>query len=440
MISLRDVNRIHRSLATRNRTKLAAFLLALNVFPYANLDAQVAVEAPAQQHFQWQPGQPIDLLKLPEDVLNCDECRHRLGLPPLPKKVAELNSSTIKPAETKSIAKALKEQPKAEPPTKELAASKPTMKQLGQQIDEKPSKTSTPDALRVEGVLTSPATQKIEIEILKRQLAERDAHLKQFSEMQKNVEERIDQLVRLNEDLAKKDAGRQVELDRVQKTSQQTIQARDLEISNLRADLASVRAESNEQRKRLTDELAESENVKAKEIARLSNEVIETQKARVEAVASLRKELSSSQDAVASQNKQAVAEHSKTVETQKATIRKLEEQLEKAEKAQHEDAERLEKARKEVEVAHSERTKALSELAKQTKAANAQTPKKSKNVESAKKAPADAPSTAKDGTVAEPIVKASEPTKGAVNAEQPEKAPSKPAPVENEPIKNRRAF
>ncbi len=103
-----------------------------------------------------------------------------------------------------------------------------------------PSKaiSQIPDTMRLDGVLVSPAQQKIEIEILKRQLEDRDAHLKKFNEMQANVEERMDQLVRLNEELAKKkEATQRTELERQRAQFAAATQEHELAVSNLRAEL-----------------------------------------------------------------------------------------------------------------------------------------------------------------------------------------------------------
>ncbi len=452
MVSVREFVAKHRSFTSRHLIELAAILIAVQAICSPKLGAQIANETPvAQQHFQLQPGQAIDFKNLPEDVLNCDECRRRLGLPPLPQPIIESKVETGKPLETRSIVNAMKVAQKPEEVTKtdpqveakkvEVATTTPTLKQLGKPEDESSAKRSTPDAHRMEGVLTSPATQRIEIEILKRQLQERDAHLKQFSDMQSKVEERIDQLVRMNEELAKKDAGRQAEIDRLQKSSEQALQSRELELSNLRADLASVRADANEKSKRLNDQLIEVESKKSKELAKLNSELIEAKQARIDAVANLRKEFAAAQESAAKEIVQSNAEQAKTVESQRTTIRKLEEQLANAEKVQREDAERLGKLREDLKAAFAERTKAVNELAKRSKKEKTDELQKSKSTESAKPSPAASQPKADDSAKVPAIVKPSEPAKTTTPTEQPAANPeTNSIPIENEPPKKRRAF
>ncbi len=323
---------------------LVAFLLVLAAIPLS--------PSLGQQHFQVQPGQAIDISSMPADILNCAECRHRLGLPPLSSVHSESKPQPAKPSENRSVTNAVKLETK-------------NLKQPGEPASQPFTKPLASDLLRVDGVLISPATQRSEIEILKRQLQERDAQLKEFGKTQSNVEERIDQLVRMNEDLAEKDTGRRAELDRLQKTSIQALQRRELELSNLRADLATVPEDANEKTKRLNDQLLEIESKKSRETAKLNKELIEAKQAGIDAVENLRKDFASSKETDANRTAQAMAEKSKTVESQQTTIRKLEEQLEKANKTQRDDAERNTKLREDLNAAFAARTKALEdELAK----------------------------------------------------------------------------
>jgi len=450
------------------------------------VQSSVVRELLPQNHFRSQPGQPIDISKLPEDVLNCDECRRRLGLPPLIKPIVEKIVARSEPSEAKSIATILNDktkpsepipQPKSETPKPETlkpetqsgsvkaTTAKPTKEEPSQSTSSKessgfvksaskpdspkqdprtPQSSSSPspsDSMIMEGVLISPATQKIEIEILKKQLQERDNHLKKFSAMQSDVEQRIDQLVRMNEELAKKDATRKIETERIQKTSEQTLQARELELSNLKAELSSVRAETREQAKRLSDQMTETDSSKSKEIAKLSTELINAKQARVDAMANLRIELAASQKNAMSETSKAIAEQLKTIETQRANIRELETQLANAEKIQQEDATRIEKLRKELAATNAARNKVPSDPAAPTASEKADASKNPKTSESAKTEP-KSKSKSKPKTAGElppvsvkPDVADAKATPS--NSKEPE---PKPAPVENEPTTKRRAF
>ena len=407
-----------------------------------------ALQPLAPSHLQWQPGHPIDIRSLPADVLNCDECRRRLGLQPLVKAIKEKevvanNTTASKPADA-SISTEKPSLVNSTPPSKSSSdaevepASSATTKPL---ITNKPATvakpTSNPETLRVEGVLLSPATQRIEIEILKKQLLERDLHLKQFGEMHSKVEERIDELVRLNEDLAKKDASRRIEIDRMQQSSQQILQKSDLALSDLKAELSSARAEAREQTVRLSNELAEAESSKTKEVTKLSNELMEAKQSRLEALANLRKELASTQKNALTETSGSIAEQLKTIEAQRLSIREMESKLAKAEVAQREDADRIEKFRKELTEANSSRTKILSETAlrsegdKNESPANPVMPQGKANSTKSKQKAKTIREAVANSTV-EKIPDASP------KSESPNAAPS--APVPTEPPKNRRAF
>ncbi len=394
-------------------------------------------EVPTQEHYRPQPGQPVDLSKLSADVLNCDECRRRLGLPPLVKPIVEKIVARIEPNVATPVTPSPSDTIKpSEALQKPLGDVKATLKLESPQKEVRTSQPSPSDLMLVEGVLTSPATQKIEIEILKKQLQERDNHLKKLSAMQSDVEQRIDQLVKMNEELAKKDAGRQIEMERLQKTSDQTIQARDLELSNLKAELSSVRAEAREQAKRLSDQLADTDNAKSIEIAKLSNELIESKKARVDAMTNLRAELASSQKNAMSETGKAITEQLKTIETQRANIRELETQLAKAEKVQQDDAARLDKLRKELAAANAERTKGISETAIQSNQDKKRDPSKNPSASDTAKADTKSKSKAKAAEPATDPAKSNATPAPVIASEKPAITP--PTPVENEP--KRRAF
>jgi hypothetical protein len=414
------------------RHGIVVFLFVFQAITFSQSLAQ-------QQHFQWQPGQPIDISSLPEEVLNCDECRRRLGLPPLPQASPE--KIPAKKGEPKKEDSSKSEPVNVELKKVEIPNVKPSLKLLGEPDSPPAAKPSVPDALRVDGVLTSPATQRIEIEILKRQLQERDVQLKQFGQMQSNVEERIDQLVRMNEDLAKKDAGRQAELDRLQKSSEKTLQARELELSNLRADLATVRADANEKTKRLNDQLLEVENRKSNEIAKLSQELIEAKQSRIDAIANLRKEMAASKEAATTETVRTLAEQAKTLESQQVTIRKLEEQVAKAEQVQREDAERIAKLRKELSTAVDARSKALENVAKRPIPQEIQTAQPSQQTTTAKEPPSVASSKEDPTPAAQAPDKPNEPAIATTKVDAtPTNLPPTPAPAESKPTPKRRAF
>ncbi len=488
-----------RSPFTASRRAVStAFLIALASMPLhaqqVIIESQSSIvrEIPTQNHFRLQPGQPIDIGKLPEDVLNCDECRRRLGLPPLVKPTVEKIVAQSGPSEAKSIATNLNDknkpsetipEPKLETASGSVkaTASNATKKELLQSASssstESSSSTKSPDVKKpdsnlsgfiksksqsespkqdprtppaspspsdsmiVEGTLISPATQKIEIEILKKQLQERDNHLKKFSAMQSDVEQRIDQLVRMNEEFAKKDAARQIETDRLQKTSEQTLQARELELSNLKAELSSVRAEAREQAKRLSDQLAETDSAKSKEIAKLSNELIEAKQARVDAMANLRIELAESQKKAMSETSKAISEQLKTIELQRTNIRELETQMANAEKVQQEDASRIEKLRKELASANAARVKVTSDPATQTTSEKANESKDPKTSETAKaEAKSKSKSKPKNADELPPASVKTDPSVTKATPSSSKEAEPRQAPIENEPTTKRRSF
>ncbi|MDZ4847778.1 MAG: hypothetical protein SGI77_00655 [Pirellulaceae bacterium] len=342
----------------------SASLLMIAAASHAQQPAEEASKtAPTMKppvHYIPQPGQPVDIRNLPDEILNCNECRRRLGLPPFVTITVEKIVVPVPPTEAKPIVN------DANSNIEDVKPNESTNRPMGQSENEQPNMSNAhsraSSLMMVDGVLTSPMSQKIEIEILKKQLQERDSLIKSISSTQSDVVGRIDQLVRMNEGLSKKDADRQIEFDRLQKMTEKDSHERDLELSNLRSELANARAESRNQLSVLSDQLAEAQRSKADEVSKLSNELIESKKARIDALASLRQELAAEKKAELDDSNRAIEEQNRSIETLQTSLTEMQLNIEKAEKAHHEDAERIEAIRKELAASNADRARLQEDL------------------------------------------------------------------------------
>ncbi len=191
----------------------------------------------------------------------------------------------------------------------------------------------SPDSLIVDGVLTSPTAQKIQIDILKKQLDERDNLLNEFSRMQKSLEERIDSIVRSNEQLSQKENLRAKELERVHRESEKNIQERDLQIANLRAELAGARADAKNQLTVLAKQLTEAQQSKSAEIVKLSDELLAARKARLDQISSAKGQQTTEQHDELVEAEKVVEEQRKVIQDLQTALKKLGNQLEKLDEA-----------------------------------------------------------------------------------------------------------
>jgi ribosomal protein L18E len=192
---------------------------------------------------------------------------------------------------------------------------------------------SSLDNLIVDGVLTSPTAQKIQIDLLRRQLNERDNLLNEFSRTQKSLEERIDSIVRSNEQLSQKENLRANELDRVQRESEKNVQERDLQIANLRAELAGARAETKSQLTMLSKQLTETQQSKSAEIAKLSDELLAAKKARINDINLAKVQQSGKHRNDLVQAEKVIEEQRKMIQDLQTALKKLGSQLEKLDNA-----------------------------------------------------------------------------------------------------------
>lgn len=200
-------------------------------------------------------------------------------------------------------------------------------------VDQTSAAPISPDSLIVDGVLTSPTAQKIQIDILKKQLDERDNLLNEFSRMQKSLEERIDSIVRSNDQLSQKESLRAKELERLHRESEKNIQERDLHIANLRAELAGARADTKNQLTMLAKQLTEAQHSKSAEIVKLSDELLAARKARLEDVSSAKGQQTAEQQNELVEAEKVVEEQRKVIQDLQTALKKLGNQLEKLDEA-----------------------------------------------------------------------------------------------------------
>ncbi len=216
-------------------------------------------------------------------------------------------------------------------PSREIKNSPATSQTVS--VDQTSVAPISPDSLIVDGVLTSPTAQKIQIDILKKQLDERDNLLNEFSRMQKSLEERIDSIVRSNEQLSQKESLRAKELERLHRESEKNIQERDLHIANLRAELAGARADTKNQLTMLAKQLTEAQHSKSAEILKLSDELLAARKARLEQISSAKGQQTTEQHNELVEAEKVVEEQRKVIQDLQTALKKLGNQLEKLDEA-----------------------------------------------------------------------------------------------------------
>jgi hypothetical protein len=183
------------------------------------------------------------------------------------------------------------------------------------------------ESLIVDGILTSPTAQKIQIDLLKSQLTERDALLNEFSRMQKMLEDRMDVIVRSNDQLAQKDSVRVKELDRLQRESEKAVQERELQIANLQAELAGARADAKNQLTMLAKQVMEAQQSKTSEIIKLSDQLLAARKVRTEDIDTAKTQLTAEQQNELAEAEKVVEEQRKAIQDLQSALKRLGSQL-----------------------------------------------------------------------------------------------------------------
>jgi hypothetical protein len=212
-------------------------------------------------------------------------------------------------------------------------AETPTISGLPKTTTTIPSITSAvaSNPMMVDGILTSPAAQKIEIELLKKQLEERDRLLSDLSKMQNLVDERMDGMVRTNNELLKKDEERSKELERLQRAGDLAVQERELAIANLRAELSSARADSKSQLATLAKRLLEVQQSKSEEVLKLSEQLLAAKKAPDTSTAT---GSSTAKDVALSEAESVVQQQKQTIEEMQNALTRLGNELERLESSE----------------------------------------------------------------------------------------------------------
>ncbi len=185
----------------------------------------------------------------------------------------------------------------------------------------------SPESLIVDGVLTSPTAQKIQIDLLKSQLAERDSLLNEFSRMQKTIEERMDLIVRSNDQLSQKDSARIKELHQLQRESEKAVQERELQIANLQSELAGARADTKNQLTMLAKQVMEAQQSKTSEVIKLSDQLLAARKARTDDIDSAKVQFTTEQQNELVEAEKVVDEQRKVIQDLQTALKRLGSQL-----------------------------------------------------------------------------------------------------------------
>ncbi len=230
--------------------------------------------------------------------------------------------------------------------TNSLTASAPETR-----VDSNPLKSATtlaPDAkaLVVDGVLRSPALQQIQIDFLKKQLAERDDLIRQLNSMPPIFQQQIDELARVNDQLRKREQERIQEAQQIRIEAQQATQKHEVKMVELKADLLATQQQLQKQELLFQERMSDAETAHFTELVKLRKELTEIQNDKASTIARLRQELDALVDSKTKQATRQIAEQQTIIEAHLKSIEKLEQQLESAHAIQQSDIKRLESTRK----------------------------------------------------------------------------------------------
>jgi hypothetical protein len=217
-------------------------------------------------------------------------------------------------------------------------------------VDSNPLKSATtlaPDAkaLVVDGVLRSPALQQIQIDFLKKQLAERDELIRQLNSMPPIFQQQIDELARVNDQLRKREQERIQEAQQIRIEAQQASQKHEVKMVELKADLLATQQQLQKQELLFQERMSDAETAHFTELVKLRKELTEIQNDKASTIARLRQELDALVDSKSKQATRQIAEQQTIIEAHLKSIEKLERQLESALAIQQADINRLESTR-----------------------------------------------------------------------------------------------
>ena len=211
----------------------------------------------------------------------------------------------------------------------------------------RPAMNIAPDAnaLVVDGVLRSPALQQIQIDFLKKQLAERDDLIRQINSMQPAFQEQIDELARGNDQLRKREQELARENQQIRIKTQQESQKHDVKLVEIKAELFAVQQQLRDQEMSFNDKMEDADKANFSELVKLRKELSEIQKDKAAAVSTLRQEIEALTDSHSKQTSQQLTEQQRIVDAHLKSIDNLERQLESVRASQAMDLRKIESIR-----------------------------------------------------------------------------------------------
>jgi hypothetical protein len=294
------------------------------------------LSTPKVTEAQADPSRPTDAasmpptLQAPQELEELSESDAATRATQTPEAIATVSSAPQLPATGKSVLGA----------NNQISGS-----EVDAQVTETIATSPASTELVVDGVLRSPALQQIQIDFLKKQLAERDDLIRQINSMQPKFQQQIDDLSQVNDQLRK----REQELANVNQQfkvkTQQELQRQELRVAELKAEILELQQNSKEQEISSNERLADAERARFSEVVKFRKELAEVQNDKVSALVKLRKEIDAIADTQSMQASREVAEQKKMLDAQSKTIENLVRQLDIVRESQTAELSRLQKNR-----------------------------------------------------------------------------------------------